>query len=119
VPRGPYTQALPGIPTIRVFEALACGIPLICSPWADEEGLFPPGAYLKAANGEDMAAALRSVLHDSALARELSANGVRVIEGAHSCRHRVEELLAIVGSISPEARRSVPRDAVVEREAVL
>jgi spore maturation protein CgeB len=26
VPRRPYVQALPGIPTIRVFEALACGI---------------------------------------------------------------------------------------------
>ena len=25
----------PGIPTIRVFEALACGIPLVCAPWDD------------------------------------------------------------------------------------
>src|SRR5262249_30297040 len=30
IPRQPYADALPGIPTIRVFEALACGIPLIC-----------------------------------------------------------------------------------------
>jgi spore maturation protein CgeB len=119
VPRGPYAQALPGIPTIRVFEALACGIPLICSPWADEEGLFPPGAYLKAAKGEDMGAALRSVLDDAALARELSANGVRIIEGAHSCRQRVEELLAIVGAISPVARRAASLEAIAEREAVL
>ena len=29
VPRRPYATALPGIPTIRVFEALACGIPLV------------------------------------------------------------------------------------------
>src|SRR5207237_3600463 len=29
VPRRPYVQALPGIPTIRVFEALACGLPLL------------------------------------------------------------------------------------------
>src|SRR5690606_33948341 len=28
VPRRPYVRALPGVPTIRVFEALACGIPL-------------------------------------------------------------------------------------------
>ena len=28
VPRRPYVEALPGIPTIRVFEALACGIPI-------------------------------------------------------------------------------------------
>jgi spore maturation protein CgeB len=29
VPRRPYAEALPGIPTIRPFEALACGIPLV------------------------------------------------------------------------------------------
>ncbi|HEX2101116.1 MAG TPA: glycosyltransferase, partial [Candidatus Synoicihabitans sp.] len=43
VPRRPYVQALPGIPTIRPFEALACGVPLICSPWRDVEGLFTAG----------------------------------------------------------------------------
>ncbi|MCR6655870.1 MAG: glycosyltransferase [Opitutus sp.] len=43
VPRRPYVKALPGIPTIRPFEALACGIPLVCSPWRDAEHLFTPG----------------------------------------------------------------------------
>jgi spore maturation protein CgeB len=43
VPRRFYVTMLPGIPTIRVFEALACGIPLVCSPWSDSEGLFRPG----------------------------------------------------------------------------
>jgi hypothetical protein len=37
----------PGIPTIRVFEALACGVPLICAPWRDEENLFPPGLRVR------------------------------------------------------------------------
>ena len=46
VPRRPYVEALPGIPTIRVFEALACGIPLVCAPWDDAEGLFTPGRRL-------------------------------------------------------------------------
>ena len=41
VPRRPYVEALPGIPTIRVFEALACGIPLVCAPWHDDEGPVP------------------------------------------------------------------------------
>ena len=35
VPRRPYVTALPGIPTIRPFEALACGIPLVSAPWDD------------------------------------------------------------------------------------
>ncbi|HZU22156.1 MAG TPA: glycosyltransferase, partial [Terriglobales bacterium] len=43
VPRKQYTNGLSGIPTIRVFEALACGIPLLCSPWTDAEHLFRPG----------------------------------------------------------------------------
>ena len=43
VPRRPYVEALPGIPTIRVFEALACGIPLVSAPWQDEEALVPAG----------------------------------------------------------------------------
>ena len=43
VPRRPYVRALPGIPTIRVFEALSCGIPLVCAPWEDAEHLFTPG----------------------------------------------------------------------------
>jgi spore maturation protein CgeB len=43
VPRRPYVHLLPGIPTIRPFEALACGIPLLSSPWDDTESLFTPG----------------------------------------------------------------------------
>ena len=55
IPRQPYVQALPGIPTIRPFEALACGIPLICSPWQDVEGLFTPGTdFLIARHGREM-----------------------------------------------------------------
>ena len=55
VPRRPYTQALPGIPTIRPFEALACGIPLISAPWQDTEGLFRFGQdFLMARNGSEM-----------------------------------------------------------------
>ena len=35
--------SLPGIPTIRPFEALACGIPLVSAPWHDAEHLFRDG----------------------------------------------------------------------------
>ncbi len=51
VPRRPYVLALPGIPTIRPFEALACGIPLISAPWDDAEGLFTPGEDFLVARG--------------------------------------------------------------------
>jgi spore maturation protein CgeB len=99
VPRGPYARQLPGIPTIRMFEALACGIPLISAPWSDDEHLFPPGCYLEVGSGESMISALATVLRDEELAESLSKNGLRTILDRHTCRHRVLELLAIVAQL--------------------
>jgi spore maturation protein CgeB len=97
IPRRPYVEALPGIPTIRVFEALACGIPLVSAYWADCEGLFTAGRdYLVARNPEEMQCQLRTLLADPELAREVSAQGLRTIHQRHTCGHRVEELLGIL-----------------------
>jgi spore maturation protein CgeB len=96
VPRRFYRDELPGIPTIRVFEALACGIPLVTAPWEDEEGLFTPGRdFLVARNADEMGRHLRCLLQDSSLARELIEHGRRTLLSRHTCGHRVEELLAI------------------------
>lgn len=96
VPRRPYAEALPGIPTIRPFEALACGIPMVSAPWDDTEGLFTAGKdYLVARTGDEMKQRLRDLLHDRGLAREISAAGRRTILERHTCAHRVDELLAI------------------------
>jgi spore maturation protein CgeB len=103
VPRRYYASRLPGIPTIRVFEALACGIPLICAPWTDSEGLFNPDRdYLIAANGERMAMTLRAVAHDADLRASLVASGLSTIRARHTCRHRAEQLLAIACALRPE-----------------
>ncbi|RPE81132.1 CgeB family protein [Vulcaniibacterium tengchongense] len=107
VPRRPYVQALPGIPTIRVFEALACGIPLVCAPWPDEEGLFAPGRdYLVAEDGAAMQRHLRDLLHDRARAAEQAAHGLRTIRARHTCAHRVDQLLAILAELG--ARPATP-----------
>jgi spore maturation protein CgeB len=96
VPRRPYVEALPGIPTIRPFEAMACGIPLVCSPWDDAESLFRPGTdHLVARDGAGMRRLLREVLHDPALAASLRERGLETIRARHSCAHRVDELLAV------------------------
>jgi spore maturation protein CgeB len=96
IPRRPYIKALPGIPTIRVFEALACGIPLISAPWQDVENLFPPGAYLSVQNSDDTTGAISLLLRDAAFAAELARTGLHVIQSRHTCRHRVQQLLGIV-----------------------
>ena len=103
VPRRFYVQALPGIPTIRVFEALACGIPLVSAPWDDSERLFRPGDFLRARDGVAMTAHLRSLAHDPDLARDTAARGLETVLARHTCAHRVDELLAIAARIrTPE-----------------
>lgn len=102
VPRRPYVEALPGIPTIRVFEALACGIPLVSAPWNDVEGLFEPGRdFLVARDGREMRAMLRAVLDEPGLAADLARHGLRTIRERHSCAHRVDQLLDIHAELAP------------------
>jgi spore maturation protein CgeB len=108
IPRRFYAKNLPGIPTIRVFEALACGIPLVCAPWEDCEHLFRPGEdYLVARNGEAMREHLRMLKASPATRKQLAESGLRRILDRHTCAHRVEELLCICETIHP--RQRVPR----------
>lgn len=100
VPRRYYSTILPGIPTIRVFEALACGIPLVSAPWDDAEHLFTPGSdYLVARDGAEMTRHLRALRGDADLRAALVARGLATIRARHSCAHRVDELLGIVARL--------------------
>jgi spore maturation protein CgeB len=102
VPRRFYVEALPGIPTIRVFEALACGIPLVSAPWSDAEGLFRPGRdYLVARDSAEMARCLKALAADPALRAELVRSGLETIRARHTCAHRVDELLAVHAKLAP------------------
>ena len=104
VPRRYYTKLLPGIPTIRVFEALACGIPLLCAPWEDSEGLFRPGTdYLVARDGGEMTSMLKALRDDPQMRRSLAEHGLETIRARHTCAHRAEELLAIVARLASPA----------------
>jgi spore maturation protein CgeB len=96
IPRRPYVEALSGIPTIRMFEALACGIPLVSAPWRDVECLFPRGAYVTAANADEMTSALALLLRDHDLAHDLARTGHDAIHARHTCSHRVDELFEII-----------------------
>jgi spore maturation protein CgeB len=108
VPRRAYSQSLPGIPTIRMFEALASGIPLVSAPWHDSEHLFRPGTdYLVARNGEQMKQHLRVLIDDREFAAEVARAGLATIRARHTCAHRVDELFNILReldtTVSPRA----------------
>lgn len=96
VPRRQYTNGLSGIPTIRVFEALACGVPLLCSPWSDDERLFHPGEdYLVVRDGKELKAELENLLRDPAARRQIAERGMKTIRERHTCAHRARQLISI------------------------
>ncbi len=101
VPRRFYVTDLPGIPTIRVFEALACGIPLISAPWDDAEGLFTPGEdFLVAQDGMAVERHARMLVNDPDHAAALASRGLATVLARHTCAHRAQELLTIVNQLS-------------------
>ena len=109
VPRRYYSTILPGIPTIRVFEALACGIPLVSAPWEDSEELFRPGEdFLYARSGVEMTSLLRMLRNDPARRAALAASGLETIKARHTCAHRAGELLSILNIL--DGRADAPRD---------
>jgi len=111
VPRAPYNACgeLDGIPTIRVFEALACGATLVCAPWIDSEGLFEAGSdYAMAADTAGMTALLRSLLANPRAARRLAEHGRDTVLARHTCAHRARELESICRDIGLTCSSSVP-----------
>ena len=107
VPRRYYATILPGIPTIRIFEALACGIPLVSAPWEDSEQLFRPGIdFLVARDGDEVTRHLTALRGDADLRAALVAAGLETILSRHTCAHRADELLAIAAGFAPSAERT-------------
>jgi spore maturation protein CgeB len=96
VPRRPYVEALPGIPTIRPFEAMASKIPMISAPWDDREHLFTKGRdFLEARDGKEMKEVMSLLVNDAGLRASIAENGLSTIYNYHTCAHRVNQLLTI------------------------
>ena len=100
IPRQAYRQELIGIPTIRLFEALACSIPPISAPWRDVEKLFRFGEDLLIANDlAEMMSHMENLLGDSSRAQRLRDCGLETIRRRHTCSHRVDELVRVTDII--------------------
>ena len=85
-------------PSVRLFEAAACGVPIISDWWAGIEDLFQPGReILIARSGEDVAGLLRSV---SETRRRSIGEAARVrVLAAHTGDHRAEALEGYVAEL--------------------
>ena len=97
IPRSQYVKMLPGTPTIRVFEALACGACLISLPWEDTDGLFTVGQdYVVAGTPKALRDAIDWLTHDDAARDSIGQHGLQTILERHTCGHRADQLLEIV-----------------------
>ena len=80
-------------PSVRLFEAGACGIPIISDRWDGIETLLRPGEEILLADGtEDVLRALRTMSEDhrGAMSRSLRSRVLR----EHTAAHRAAELEA-------------------------
>jgi spore maturation protein CgeB len=86
-------------PSVRLFEAAACGTPIISDYWDGLEDFFEPGRdILVARRSGDVAAYLHDLTEDDRVAIGARARG-RVL-ARHTARHRVEELEAYTADVA-------------------
>jgi spore maturation protein CgeB len=107
VPRRQYVELLPGTPTIRVFEALASGACLISLPWPDTEGLFTAGEdYAVAHSPDEMRDLIRWLCSDDDARRRFELRGRQTILDRHTCGHRADQLLQVLGFATSSTDRN-------------
>ena len=86
-------------PSGRLFEAAACGCPVLSDWWEGLDSFFEPGReILVARSAEDSLAALS--LGDGELARIAEAARARTLE-AHASHRRADELLRLLEALRP------------------
>ncbi|HYE51294.1 MAG TPA: glycosyltransferase, partial [Azospirillaceae bacterium] len=94
-------------PSVRLFEAAACGTPIVSDAWAGLDSLFRPGLEIVIARSTaDAVAALTEISPDEAKAIGRRARA-RVLDG-HTAAHRAAELEDhLTGAIAARGRARV------------
>jgi spore maturation protein CgeB len=110
-------------PSVRLFEAAACGTPIVSDAWAGLETFFTPGKeVLIARSSDEMLHYLRET--PRALARAIGDAARAKVLAHHTAAHRAEELertLCEISGITPMPARAIrkrgtsPRIKVKER----
>lgn len=82
-------------PSVRLFEAGACGTPVISDVWAGLDQVFPPDAIVLAHDSADVVRALGDT--SASLRHAMAAAARRHVLAEHSGTARAGELLAMLG----------------------
>jgi spore maturation protein CgeB len=90
-------------PSVRLFEAAACGTPIISDAWEGLDTFFTPGdEILIASSGDDVLRFLRDISDEErdAIGRRARARILR----EHSAAHRAEQLESLIVAIGTEQK---------------
>ncbi len=80
---------------MRVFEIMACGVPLVTNynPALDHLGIRSGVNCLTYDNEDELHIAVQTLLDDPKLAGELAGNALKLVQAKHTYQHRAETLL--------------------------
>lgn len=84
-------------PSVRLFEAAACGTPLVSDRWRGLEQIFPEGSLAIADGTEDVVALLTST--GEAARRAMAAKAKRLVLTRHTGRIRARQLAEAIMSV--------------------
>jgi spore maturation protein CgeB len=89
-------------PSVRLFEAAACGTPIVSDRWAGLETLFVPGREIVLADSAaDVLKVLRDMAEDERLA--MAERARRRILAEHTAAHRAAQLVGYALQMDMEA----------------
>ena len=91
-------------PSGRLFEAAACGAPVLSDCWEGLEGFFEPGAEILLA--ESTGAAVAALDLDPAETARIGAAARRRVLAEHTSAHRAAELLVLLEAAPGRAQRA-------------
>jgi spore maturation protein CgeB len=88
-------------PSVRLFEAAACGVPIISDFWEGLDAVFEIGTEILVSNsGEETLRYLQTM--DDATRNEIGERARTKILAAHTASHRAAELVAYAYELMPE-----------------
>jgi spore maturation protein CgeB len=92
-------------PSVRLFEAAACAVPVISDRWEGLDSLFAPGREILLADGTgEVTAALEAA--DAAAARAIGLAARERVLDAHTAAHRAAELEACLAEAAGMRREA-------------
>jgi spore maturation protein CgeB len=92
-------------PSVRLFEAAACGVPVISDRWRGIEEIFVPGEEILLADSADDVLLFMERLSDEE-ARGIGARARKRVLREHTAERRVEQLEALMESVPRRETRT-------------